>query len=330
MRLISAEILRARSRRATWIILVGLVGIILFYLGTNFLSNKMPSDAQIAEQRTYYEESLADWNAYHQEWYDDCIEGAESEGVSADDWGCKDYLVPPSFDNFVWTPPGFTERVADDASGLLMLAAVFMLLLGATLTAAEYSTGSLGNWLTFAPRRSRVFFSKLAAPAVFALMAAVLTAAVAILGTAAWTELRGLPSPEPLDVTQLTGVVLRSTGIVVASGAIGATLGLLLRHTAAVIGVVGGYAFVVEMLFLGQFWGSPASRWILSTNLMAIANGKQSYYINVCSWNQAEMYQECVQVEKFVTAAQATTYLGILSLVLVVVTWLVFRRRDVH
>jgi len=330
MRLVAAELLRARSRRATLIILCGLVGLCVVFLGGNFAATKMPGEQEIAQQRVFFEESLADWTANHEQYYEQCVTGAEDNGQSPSDWGCEDILVEPVFENFIWTPSGFSARVTSDTTGLLLLAAALMLLLGASLTAAEHATGSLGNWLTFAPRRTPVFFAKLVAPAVVAAGAAVLVTALGVLGTAAWTELRGIPSPDPLDTAKLVGTVLRSSGVVVVAAVLGAALGALLRHTAAVLGVVAGYFVVVELVFRGMFWESDLQRWFLSTQLTAVTDGRASYYVTVCSWNQEQMYRECTQVEKFVTAADATAYLGSIALVLVVVSWLVFRRRDVH
>ena len=42
-----------------------------------------------------------------------------------------------------------------------MLLALAALVLGAGFAASEFSTGSIGTWLTFEPRRLRVYGSKL-------------------------------------------------------------------------------------------------------------------------------------------------------------------------
>lgn len=329
MRLIAAEILRARSRRATGIILTGLVGLCLVFLGTNFATTKMPGPAEVERAQTEFNADLEMWQKDHQQSYDRCLTEAKEVGATPEDWGCDGILDPPKLEYYTWTPDGFAERVAGETAGLLQLAAALMVLLGASLTAAEFSSGSLGNWLTFAPRRTRVFFSKLAAAAAVAFAAAVLVAALGILGTAAWTSLRGIPSPEPLDAAKLTGVVARSVGVVVVGGAIGAALGALLRHTAAVIGVVGGYFIVVEGVFAGIFWQSGLHRWFLSTQLSAVINGKASYYVEVCKPDSSG-YMNCESIEKFVTGGEAALFLGIIVTALLVLSWAVFRRRDVH
>lgn len=330
MRLIAAELLRARSRRATWIILSALVGLCLFYIGGNFVSTHMPTERDRQYAQEALEESTKYWEENGQADYDSCVSDATLSNSTPEDWGCSGILEKPVLENFLWSPPGFAERVTSDTSGLLILAAAIMVLLGASLTAAEFASGSLGNWLTFAPRRTPVFFSKLAAPAVIALGAALLVAALSVLGTFAWTELRGIPSPEPLETDKLVWMILRSTGVVVVAGVLGAALGALLRHTAAVIGVVGGYFVVVEMVFAGIFWESGLQRWFLSTQLMAVTQGKAKYHVQVCTWNEEQQYRTCDLIEKYVTAADATLFLGSIGLMLVVVSWLVFRRRDVH
>jgi len=330
MRLVAAELLRARSRRATWIILAGIVGLCLVFLGGNLATTSMPSEEDLAFAQQMFEEDLARWETSHEVDHAQCVSDAEANGSSASEWGCDGLLEPPRLEYYSWAPDGFSARVTSETTGLLLLAAALVFVLGASLTAAEHATGSLGNWLTFAPRRSPVFFAKLVAPAVVALCAAVLVTALGVLGTAAWTELRGIPSPEPLDTGRLVATVLRSSAVVVMAAVLGAALGSLLRHTAAVIGVVGGYFVVVELVFMGIFWQSGLHRWFLSTQLDAVTKGRTSYYVDVCRWDEQNQGRVCEQVEKFVSAADAAVYLGSIAVVLVVVSWLVFRRRDVH
>lgn len=330
MRLVAAELLRLRSRRATWIILSALVGLCVFFLGGNFVSTSMPTAQDREYAQEFFEESHKEWTENREENYASCASDAALNGGTPEQWGCDDILVEPVLDDYLWAPPGFADRVASDTSGLLVLAAALMFLLGASLTAAEFASGSLGNWLTFAPRRSQVYFSKLAAPAVVALGAALLVTALGVVGTYVWTDLRGIPSAEPLDADALVWTILRSTGVVVVAGALGAALGSLLRHTAAVIGIAAGYFVVVEMVFAGLFWQSNLHRWFLSTQLQAVTQGKASYYEEVCTWSEEQQYRTCESIERFVTAADAALFLGSIGLVLVVVGWLVFRRRDVH
>lgn len=330
MRLLRAELLRARSRRATWVIVGGLLLLCLAFVGIQGATNAMPSDAQRQQAEEWAAETLADWEANHQEWYDECVASAEASNEDPDDWGCQYTLERPSADVYLWIPQGFAERVASETSSLVVLAAAAVALLGASLVAAEHATGSLGNWLTFEPRRVRVLLAKLAAPALVAIPVTLLVGLVAIGGTWVWTTLREIPSSEALDTTALVGIVVRATAVAVAAGVLGAALGALLRHTAAVIGVGVGYLIGVEFLFGAALWGSPFQRWLLSTQILAVVDGERSYLVRTCKPDLEQGGRICDEIEKTLTAGQAALSLGGLALVLVVVALLVFRRRDVH
>ena len=74
--------------------------------------------------------------------------------------------MEPKLENWLGGAPSFDR----DTSGLLTsISVVFVLaplLLAGSFVSAEFSTGSIGNWLTFAPRRVRVYLSKVLAAAV--------------------------------------------------------------------------------------------------------------------------------------------------------------------
>jgi ABC-2 type transport system permease protein len=100
-------------------------------------------------------------------------------------------------------------------------------LLGASFVAAEFSTGSLGNWLTFQPRRLRVGLSKLAAAAGGGLLVAGAGLGMAALGSWMVGTLNRPDSrvqlPLLTDVGEpLSHRVLRQVGIIMAAGVVGA------------------------------------------------------------------------------------------------------------
>ena len=78
----------------------------------------------------------------------------------------------------------FAGEVPGVLTGGAVLLALAALVLGAGFTASEFSTGSIGTWLTFEPRRLRVYGSKLLAAGAGVVPLAVLT--LATMTAAVW------------------------------------------------------------------------------------------------------------------------------------------------
>ena len=103
-------------------------------------------------------------------------------------------------------------------------------------------------------------------------------------------------------------------------------MGILLRHTAAVLGVALGWAIAGEGV-LGNNIRS-AQPWLLSTNLTGWLQHGTSYLVDRCS--SSEGGYSCETVQQPLSFAHSATYLAVLVVALVLVTALVFRRRDVR
>jgi ABC-2 type transport system permease protein len=103
-------------------------------------------------------------------------------------------------------------------------------------------------------------------------------------------------------------------------------MGMLFRHTAAVLGIAVGYLILVEGVF-GQALQS-AQPWLLRLNFNAWLEHGTSYFLNSCTTDSQGNYG-CQGVEKFLTFAHSSAYLGTLVVVLVGLAALVFRRRDI-
>ena len=90
----------------------------------------------------------------------------------------------PTLKDFLKPELRFAGEVPGVLSGGAVLLALAALVLGAGFTASEFSTGSIGTWLTFEPRRLRVFGSKLLAAGAGVVPLAVLT--LATMTAAVW------------------------------------------------------------------------------------------------------------------------------------------------
>ena len=78
------------------------------------------------------------------------------------DLGCGQMQLP-AVGGLRQTQDGLHEVMPNILLGGSYLLAFVAFLLGPSFVGAEFSSGSIGNWLTFEPRRLRVYGSKLIA-----------------------------------------------------------------------------------------------------------------------------------------------------------------------
>jgi len=124
----------------------------------------------------------------------------------------------------------------------------------------------------------------------------------------------------------LAAVGGRAVLLVAVVAVAGAAMGILLRHTAAVLGVALGWAIAGEGI-LGNNVRS-AQPWLLQTNLTGWLQHGTSYLVERCTSGNGGY--SCETVQKPLSFAHSATYLAALVAALILVTALVFRRRDVR
>ena len=196
-------------------------------------------------------------------------------------------------------------------------------LLGATFTGPDWSSGSMRNQLLQAPRRTTVWSAK-----AFAVVVAT-TGAAAVLLAVFWGSLALVavsrdvaPSAAVWD-TVLQGAA-RALLLVaaVALGSYAATM--LLRHTVGTLGLLLGYVVVGEGLAASLPF-ERMSQWSLVRNVQAfVRDGVELGDRSLCGLGE----RGCVPRYEL-AAGHAAGYLGALLLVAVVVSVVAFARRDV-
>lgn len=327
MRLLQVEVRRLLGRRMVVLLaLVGLVGAVLVLVGAWFSARPL-SEAQIAEAQRQYEWALEDWEKNGDEMLASCLEEEEreSERTGEDvDFGCEqmkpqeEWFIPQS------TELGQTFEPLLASAALLPVFLAFAV--GATSTGAEVSSGSLSTWLTFVPQRMRVLFSKVGAGGVVGLPFVAGLIALLVGGVygvhAVNGALGGLDAAVWSDVGWMA---LRVIGLGAFVAACGASLGVLFKHTGAVLGVVVGYAVVVDGIL-----GALVPRlqpYLLRTNLSAWVEGGTIYWVDVCTVGPDGTI--CEGVERTVSQGHGALVLAVVTVVVLGVTALVFRRRDV-
>lgn len=314
------ELKRLRSRR------VALVGAVLVLLAVGLFQLVVadevtpPSAADVTQQQQYYEQAHQDWAKNHEAQEKLCL---EQGGTAAD---CTQYEPTPADYSLTATPFADIAPVAVQLSAYVTLLAAFFV--GASFIGAEYSTGSLANWLTFVPQRLKVYGSKLVA----VVLASALGGAVAnfsMLGLVALlTRVNGGALTGFGAVADDAG---RAVPVAVLAGVAGFVFALLTRHTVAALGIALGYLVVSAVLGtvssnangpLG--WLPP---WLPENNLAAFLEHGTTY----------QQYVETVtasgtsgdSIEKHISFGHSAAYWAVLAVVAIVAGAAVFRRRDV-
>lgn len=328
-RLILVELRRYAARAGVRWLVVGMLAVVAMTAFGAWRSSAPPSQAQLDEAQQVYRQQLADWQAHGQERVDACRQAQSDARVNdpAADLGC-DALAAPTAERFL---PGRTT-FAVDASGWLEQLSTFLLLLalivGATFVAAEFGTGAIATWLTFEPRRGRVFASK-AVVATVATGAIVLVVSAVAVG-ALWLAcaLRGSVGDMTPEAWSGLG---DQAGRLAAAGAFaaaaGAALAFLLRHTAATLGVVVGWMVAVDGILATLLAG--LRRWTVQINLVAWLQGGVQQDVGVTSCVSDSSGTTCNGTHLVVSMAQGGLVLLGVLVVVTAVAVLVFRRRDV-
>ena len=340
--LVGVELRRLWWRRLTKAVLVGIVaftGLMVY----NVYNQSSPET--LAQRLDQYQAMVADAERQKQEMeanlpamIAECREAEAAQREQANDssidFGCEqigEFQVPTMEDMGISLP--IADRIAAELVPYATFAYAFLaLLLMGSFVAAEFSTGALGNWLTFKPQRVRVALSKLAAAGVGGALAAALGLGLLVLGARMVATLNRpgsdlrLPTPPPLE-DSVTQLLLRSVLVVVAAGLLGAALALLLRHTAGLVGLLLGYLVVVEFIAVQAFLGGRLTPWAITPNANAFLTKGHQYMAESCTTVAGEL--SCAHSSQTISYTHGWVYLLVLVLGLSTAAVLVFRRRDV-
>jgi ABC-2 type transport system permease protein len=314
IRLVGAELRRLAWRRLSMITALALVAVVALFQVVVVLEVKAPSAAELQQQ---YQQAHDSWSAQHERTVADCVSGGDTRE------NCESYDPEPQAADFTFVAPEFADL---GGVALVLGTSVAMLasyLVSASLIGAEYSTGSLANWLTFVPRRMAVLGAKLVAVVTGSALAGFCTI-FANLGLAALLTHRfGLPLTGAGPLTDSAG---RGVALAVLAGLLGFAAALLTRHTVAALGIVLGYLVVGTVLQAlafeadGPFGGLPP--WLPDNNVQAFL--KHGY-----SYTQFSARAPEGTVQHHLGFAHSALYWAAVLVVALVSAALVFRRRDV-
>lgn len=325
--LVGVELRRLWWRRMAKVVLLG---VVLFTGLSVFTVYQATSPETLAQQLDNYNTQVEQFPQMLKE----CQQAqadARAGGDTTADFGCdqmaEQQMSPADF--------GLVEPAVPAIVTTLSKAGVYVygflaFLLGASFVGAEFASGSMGSWLTFQPRRLRVAASKLIAAAGGGLGIAAVGLALSTLGAFLVTSINrpGADAPKLPPMSVDTGdpvsqVVLRCVALVVLGGLGGAVVGLIMRHTAAVLGLVVGWAVLVEGAVAALLFDGALQPWLVQINLRAFLEKGAVYYRTVCDATG------CQSREVPVSYTHSWVYLTAFTVVLTLISLWSFRRRDV-
>lgn len=323
IRLVRVELRRLWLRRLTKVVF-GLV--LLLGMGVMAVGGYNDSRPVSASEHAQAVQMSNDFNA---QLTPDMIASCEKDkatqkaaGQDVTGWECGPQ-GPESYERHPGTRWTELNQVPMAAISLLTLAT---LIVTASFIGAEFSSGSLGNHLTFEPRRDRVYWSKVLALALGCVAYAFVLIGGMLLSTLAATALsHAQPGNLGGGGAHWGWTVLRAALMPALLAAMFGGLAFLLRHTAAVVGAA--VVYVIGFGLLSNFW-NRVSQFSLTDNLTALVTGQGSWYSNKCGTGTSGY--SCETVTHYYTWHQGLVVVGVVALALAVAGWLVFRRRDVN
>jgi ABC-2 type transport system permease protein len=175
-----------------------------------------------------------------------------------------------------WSHTSASDRATFDATqisvaGLFFLGQLVIVVFGALVLTAEYSTGMIRTSLTAMPRRVTLFAAKAIVFTLVALVVTIVTAFVAFfLGQAILTSTH---ESATLSQPNVLRAVIGGALYVTLCGLFAFAAGAIFRHTAATITSIIGLLFVIPILahLLPSNWYADIARWLPSSTGDAIS-----------------------------------------------------------
>jgi hypothetical protein len=184
-------------------------------------------------------------------------------------------------------------------------------LLGASFIGAEWHAGTVTTLLTWETRRIRVLLTKAIASVACVFVLTLFLQAVLLGALSAMASFNGSVAGADGWLTETAAVGVRVSALAAVAAAIGFAFAAVGRNTAAALGAGFAYVVVVENLVRGL---KPAwSRWLFGENGGLFLLGPSNDFPDL---DRSQL--------------GAGAYLMLVSAILLVVSGLVFRSRDVN
>jgi ABC-2 type transport system permease protein len=322
MRLLRVELSRFFSRRAVALLLVVAALLTLLVAGTTIWDTRPVSAREQASAQAQVREQLRD-PGFTEQLADCRSDPEELFGPDATAADC-DQLTPSAEDYLSRRPLSLDEQRDQGGIAVIVILTALMIIIGTTYAGADWATGSMSNQLLFEPRRLRVWAAKAAAATVGSATAA------GVLMVAFWAVLfavarsRGIGTDA--DVLQHIGwLVVRGVVLATAAGLGGYALTMLLRSTVATVALLFAYAAGGEAL-LALAPIRHSALWSPTTSVFAwVQDGVRAFDDDVVCGPGRQLCTD----QYTVSLAHGAEYLGILLAIAMLLSAVLFRRRDI-
>ena len=326
--LTKVELRRLFSRRLTLIALLGALVVTGLLLSEVNQQAKPLSGVQLKFQKSQFDQAHKSWEANGVQQAKECLKQqtiAQNSDPKAN-FHCNE--MEPKLANWGKPKAKFSDLMQSTLLNWSYLLAFISFLIGAGFVAAEFSSGSIGNWLTFEPRRMRVYVSKLAAAGMGLIPATLVLLGLLFAGVWLITAHYGSTAGTTATLWHELGLMAsRALALAVVAAVVGAAMGTLFRHTAAVFGIAMGYLVIVEGIFGHLLQNSQP--WLIRLNMTGWLQHGTKYYIQACKTDSQGNFG-CEGVEKLLGFGHSWTYLGLLAVLAIATSAIVFQRRDVN
>ena len=237
---------------------------------------------------------------------------------------CEEQMMPQPEWYLYRSELSLHEEKGDTGLGVLLVVAGIMIIIGTTFAGADWASGSVSNQVLFEPRRTRVWLAKAGA-----VLGATLVASAVIVGLF-WAALHLVARSRGIETGASVQDEIRwmaGRGVLLAgAGALGGyALTMLVRHTVGTLAIMFGYAIAGEAL-TAALPVEGAGRWGLSHNVFAWLRDGYQYYDPRLECPRGP--GTCEQLARL-SLADGAAYLGVTLLVVIVLSMLLFRRRDI-
>jgi ABC-2 type transport system permease protein len=323
VRLLRVELSRFFSRRAVALLLLGAALLTLLVAGTTIWNTRPVSGSDLAAARDQVAQQVsAPGFARDLEQCRAAPEDFFGPGTSAAD--CTRNLTPRVEDYLARPRLDLGRERGGGGLAVVVIVSALMIVVGTTYAGSDWATGSMSNQLLFEPRRLHVWAAKAGAALVGCLAVAAVLVAGFWLALYLVAQARGIDTGATVQ-EQVRWAATRGALLAGLAGLGGYALTMLLRHTVAALALLFAYAAGGEAL-LAIAPVDRSARWSLATNVFAWLNDGVRVYDDSIGCRPSQL--GCDMTFR-IGLAHGATYLGVLLLVTMVVSALVFRRRDV-
>lgn len=246
-------------------------------------------------------------------------EDAKARGEAPPDANCE-FKAPTAADFFADPRYRLATQLPNAVGGVLVGVGLLGVVVGASAIGAEWSAGTYAGLLAWEPRRVRVLTAKLLA--ILAVLGVVGVVALGLETLLGWVVAATRGTTAGTTGAVVSEVLLRcgrGLGLVALLSVAAASVAGLLRSTAGALGVAAAYLVGGELVLRGLRPGWE--RWLLTSNAGAIVTGRVQVVGRRFRTGMTTLYT--------LHAGRAAVYLGLGVVVLVAVSAVVLRRRDV-